>query len=223
MESRGVHLPNARNVNTPVDGIYPFGDPTVRLLTESSGRSWQRQLVANANVQWRGVFLFGFYALSYGRDDNEGLPAAPYNLRAEWGPSTYGDVRHRGALGATLPLKWKWSVSPFLVANSGTPYNITTGLDPDLTGFPSARPALVVGAPAGCQKFGCFQLDPPPGTCHHRAQRRSWAGERERRAAGGAHLGIRTRGRAAAWWRAAAHTMVRRWGCLRVARHGDIS
>jgi len=34
------------------------------------------------------------------------------------------------------------SVAPFLVANSGYPYNITTGLDPLLTGFPSARPAF---------------------------------------------------------------------------------
>jgi hypothetical protein len=164
IESRGVHLPNARNIDTPVDGVYPFGDPAVRLLTESSGESWQRQLVANANVQWRGMFLFGFYALSYGADDNEGLPADPYNLRAEWGPSTYGDVRHKGALGATVPLPGKWSVSPFLVANSGTPYNITTGLDPGLTGYPAARPALVAGAPPGCQAFSCFQLDPPPGT-----------------------------------------------------------
>ena len=164
IESRGVHLPNSRNIDTPVDGVYPFGDQSMRLLTESSGLSWQRQLVANGTVQWRGVYLFGFYALSYGRDDNEGLPADPYNLRAEWGPSTYGDMRHRGAMGATVPLPGRWSVSPFLVANSGVPYNITTGLDPGLTGSPSARPALVAGALPGCEAFSCFQSDPPPGT-----------------------------------------------------------
>jgi hypothetical protein len=142
IESRGVHLANSRNINTPVDGVYPYGDPSIRLLTESSGVSWQRQLVANANVNWRHLMLFGFYALSYGNDDNEGQPADPYNLRAEWGPSTYGDVRDRAAIGATVPLPWKLSVSPFVVANSGMPYNITTGLDPLDTGFPEQRPGI---------------------------------------------------------------------------------
>jgi Carboxypeptidase regulatory-like domain len=145
IESRGVHLPNSRNINAPLGGLYPFGDPFVRLLAESSGVSRQRQLVANANVTWRRLFLFGFYALSYGQDDNEGLPADPYNLRAEWGPSSYGDVRHRVAMGATVLLPGKLSVSPFLVANSGLPYNITTGLDPQQTGFPEERPALING------------------------------------------------------------------------------
>jgi len=163
IENRGVHLANQRNINTPVDGVYPFGDRALRLLTESSGMSWQHQLVANVNAQWRGLVLFGFYALSYGEDDNEGLPADPYNLRNEWGPSTYGDVRHRVALGGSLPLVGKVRVSPFVVANSGTPYNITTGLDPELTGAPEARPALVAGAPAGCQALACFAIDPPPG------------------------------------------------------------
>ena len=36
---------------------------------------------------------------------------------------------------------------PFLIANSGQPYNITTGLDPNDTGFPAARPALEAGVP----------------------------------------------------------------------------
>jgi hypothetical protein len=163
IESRGVHLANQRNIDTPVNGAYPFGDPTVRLLAESSGMSRQHQLVANTNAQWRGLVLFGFYALSYGKDDNEGLPADPYNLRAEWGPSTYGDVRHRVAVGGTVPLPGKWMISPFVVANSGTPYNITTGLDPELTGAPEARPTLASSAAPGCRQSDCFLVNPPAG------------------------------------------------------------
>jgi hypothetical protein len=57
------------------------------------------------------------------------------------------------------------------VANSGTPYNITTGLDPFNTGFPAARPALLPAALSACQGnslmyaagFGCFDLNPAPG------------------------------------------------------------
>jgi hypothetical protein len=104
--------------------------------------------------------------------DNEGLPADPYNLRAEWGPSSYGDLRHRAAGGVTVPLRWKFSVSVFLLANSGQPYNITTGLDPNSTGYAAARPALdPVTAPSACElpnlKYeigvGCFNLNPGPG------------------------------------------------------------
>ena len=72
---------------------------------------------------------------------------------------------------ATVKAPWNFSVSPFLIASSGQPYNITTGLDPALTGFPAARPALVA-ATGTCQGagllfeagYGCFNLMPAPGT-----------------------------------------------------------
>jgi hypothetical protein len=140
VESRGVHLLNARNVNTPIAGAYPYGDPSIRLLTESAGVSRVQQLVANANVTRKRMTLFGYYALSCGRDDNEGLPANPYDQRAEWGPSSYADVRHRLAFGGAAPVVAGISVSPFVAINSGVPYNITTGLDPLDTGYPTARP-----------------------------------------------------------------------------------
>jgi hypothetical protein len=184
--SRGVHLLNTRNINAPLDGLYPYGSREILLLTESAGLSRINQLIATASVNRKKLFLFGYYALSYGMDDNEGLPADPHQLRAEWGPSTYGDVRHRVVLGGAVPLLWKASVSPFLAVNSGAPYNITTGLDPGLTGYPAARPSLVpvgvpvgipVGVPGGAPgavcsgaglvyaaPFGCFDLNPPAGT-----------------------------------------------------------
>jgi hypothetical protein len=173
IHSRGVHLLNLRNTNAPIQGAYPAGDRSVRLLTESAGVSRLNQLVAGANVTYKKLYLFGTYTLSYGMANNEGLPADPYNLRAEWSPSSYGDIRHRAAGGATVPLPWKFSVSAFLLANSGQPYNITTGLDPANTGYPTARPSLLAGAArSACQSpnlkyaagFGCFNLNPPPGT-----------------------------------------------------------
>jgi len=172
MGSRGVHLLDLRNTNAPIQGVYPSGDRSVRLLTESGGLSSLNQLMAGANVNYRKVYLFGTYTLSYGMANNEGLPADPYNLRAEWGPSSYGDIRHRAAGGATVPLPGKFAISLFLLANSGQPYNITTGLDPFNTGYPSARPALLAGVAApACDApswkyaagFGCFNLDPAPG------------------------------------------------------------
>jgi hypothetical protein len=182
IDTRGVHLLNSRNVNTPIGAAYPFGDPSIRLLTESAGFSRLNQVVANVNVDHNKLYLFGYYSLSYGKDNNEGLPADPYNLRGEWGPSSYGDMRHRLALGTTIPLPLKLTVYPFVVANSGQPYNITTGLDPYNTGFPAARPALLRGVAAtACTGsglmyaagFGCFDLMPAVGaaTIEHNSAR----------------------------------------------------
>ena len=98
--SRGVHLLRSRDINAPVNGVYPFGDKEVRFLSESTGFSRTNQLFVSPNLNYKKLFLFGFYALSHGRDDNEGQPANPYDLRDEWGPSTIGDVRHRAVVGS---------------------------------------------------------------------------------------------------------------------------
>lgn len=175
INSRGVHLLRQTDANAPYPGtdIYPYGDETVRLLTESVGFSRTSQFFINPQVNYKKLFLFGFYALSYGEDDNEGLPANPYNLRAEWGPSSFGDVRHRAVLGTGIPLPWKISASPFFTASSGTPYDITTGLpDPDGDGSAVQRPALVNLSASACTGtnfkyepgYGCFNLNPAPGT-----------------------------------------------------------
>jgi len=170
IDSRGVHLLDLRNINAPIGGFYPYGDASIRLLTESAGVSSVNQIMVNTNINYKKLTLFGYYALSYGKDDNEGQPADPYDLRAEWGPSSWGDIRHRAVFGATVPLKWKFTLFPFLIANSGQPYNITTGFDPNNTGFPAARPALLNGATADsctgasllyAAGFGCFDLMPP--------------------------------------------------------------
>jgi hypothetical protein len=166
IHSSGVHLLNARNINAPIAGMYPFGDRSARLLSESAGLSSQKQLVMNANLTRGKLYLFGYYALSYGSDNNENIPANPYDLRAEWGRSSYADLRHRFVVGSTVPLPLRFSISPFVAANSGVPYNITTGLDPFDTGFPAQRPALAgSGACAGpglvyAPSFGCFDLAP---------------------------------------------------------------
>ena len=171
--SRGVHLQEQRNINTPIAGAYPLGDAQIRTLAESGGLSRTNQLMINPTINYRKLFLFGFYNLSYGKTDAEGTPADPYNLRAEWGPSSYADVRHRFVMGTSLPLPFQFSISPFVIVQSGTPYNITTGRDPNHTGSAAARPALVGGASAASctganllwtPQFGCFNLNPAPGT-----------------------------------------------------------
>ena len=145
IHSRGVHLLNLRNTNTPIDGSYPAGDRSIRLLTESAGLSTLNQLVAGANVNYKKVYLFGSYTLSYGMANNEGLPADPYNLHAEWGPSSYGDVRHRAVAGATVPLPASSvsACSSWQIADS-----LTTSLPDWIPGIPGIPPPARRSLPA---------------------------------------------------------------------------
>jgi hypothetical protein len=171
--SRGVHLLRSRDINAPIGGIYPYGDTQPRFLTESTGFSRSNQLFVSPNVNYKKMFLFGFYSLSYGKDDNEGQPANPYNTRAEWGPSTFADVRHRAIVGSSIPTFWKVTLNPFMSFTSGTPFNITTGRNVYGDGVTTGRPALVTGiSPSACDTsdliyeagYGCFNLNPAPGT-----------------------------------------------------------
>jgi hypothetical protein len=171
ISSRGVHLLRSRNINAPLGG-YPYGDSGIRQLYEDTGFSRTHTVLISPNINYKKMFLFGFYAISYGKDDNEGQPANPYNLRAEWGPSTFADVHHRFVTGTSLPVKWGLSVSPFLIMNTGTPYNITTGQDTNGDGITSDRPALAGTSQSSCpggnlvyaKGFGCLNLNPASGT-----------------------------------------------------------
>jgi Carboxypeptidase regulatory-like domain len=171
--SRGVHLQRSRDINAPIGGLYPFGDQQLRMLAETTGFSRTNQLMISPNLNYKKIFLFGFYSLSYGKTDAEGQAADPYNLRAEWGPSSFADVRHRVVVGTNIPLLYGVSVSPFVVISSGAPYDITTGRDANGDGIMAERPGLVSGATrATCTGanliyeagFGCFNVNPAAGT-----------------------------------------------------------
>jgi len=176
-ESRGIHLQRPVDINAPVNGAFPFGDPQIRLLTEASGFSRTHQLTVTPSLNYKKTFIAGFYTLSYGKNDSEGQPANPYNLRAEWGPSMFADIRHRAfiILNTPLPTKHlsKFSLSTQIQLQSGTPYNITSGRDLNGDSFITERPGLMPGAAsASCAGatliykpgFGCFNLAPAPGT-----------------------------------------------------------
>ena len=173
LESRGIALQRSRDINAPVGGINAYGDAALRFLTESTGFSRGHMLQVTPSLSYRKLMAFGFYALSYGMTDAEGQAADPYRLRSEWGPSTFADVRHRAVIGANLPLPGQFSISPFVIASSGTPYNITTGRDTNGDSIAAERPALLAGlAPDTCRGgdlkyapgFGCFSLNPAAGT-----------------------------------------------------------
>jgi hypothetical protein len=132
-------------------------------------------------MNYKKLFLAGFYTLSFGRTDAGGMPADPYNLRAELGPSQLSDTWHQATIFFTTPLPTKrlskFSISAQFQASSGLPHNLTTGRDVNSDTILAERPQLIPGAGAAtCSgasllfepAFGCFNLKPLRGTAIER-------------------------------------------------------
>ena len=159
--SRGVHLLRSRDINAP--------DPSPVFLTESTGIYNQNQIIANVNTKvGKNVSLFGFYVLNKAMSDTDGAgtsPANPYSYQGEYGPAAT-DIRHRGTLGGSLSTRWNIRLSPFVILQSGAPFNITTGNDVYGTSLFNARPGIAndPSRPGLVQTaYGLFDPSPIPG------------------------------------------------------------
>jgi hypothetical protein len=118
--------------------------------------------------------LNGNYSLSKTTNDADGqgstlFPMNSYDLSGEFGRSSF-DIRHRFTMFGTMNLPWwKVVVNPFVIANTGPGFNITTGQDRNLDRQFNERPSFA-GAGADCNaqnirctRFGNFNLTPLPG------------------------------------------------------------
>ena len=181
---RIVHVIRARDVNAPLpstiseltpNGIRP--DPTKGEINryEASGKFNQRQFFIGFNSRLsRMLQLNGNYSLSKTTNDTDGqggalFPMNSYDLSGEFGRSSF-DIRHRFTIFGTVNLPWgKVVVNPFIVANSGPGFNITTGQDRNLDRQFNERPSFAAAnadcsAPnIRCTRFGNFNLTPLPG------------------------------------------------------------
>jgi Carboxypeptidase regulatory-like domain/TonB dependent receptor len=135
--SRGVHAFLTRNINAPLPPDYlpddrPLGGDDNIYQYESGGDFRQRQFIVNGNVRMgAGLSLFGYYTLNYANSDTAAVttfPSNQYNLALDYGRAAF-DVRHRLFLGGTIGLPLAFRLSPFLIASSGMPFNVTTGVD----------------------------------------------------------------------------------------------
>jgi uncharacterized membrane protein YgcG len=167
VNSRGTHELRTVNINAPVapNGelpylvptsqlIYPYGSTTGSIWDyQSSGTFKQTQLLFNINSQvGRWMTLFTRYSYNDAHSDTDGLntiPSNPYNFAQDWGRSSLG-ITSNFFLGGSLTAKWGLRFSPFIVAHTGNPYNITTGTDIyDDNGQGFARPTLISTPPPG--------------------------------------------------------------------------
>lgn len=143
---RTLHLLRTRNLNAPVcpatgcNGLTPAQLQALRpnpasgnfYSYESSGVLNQQQVIVNFRTQVSPrISLFGNYRLGFAKSDTDGagsFPAYTYDLTGEYGSSSF-DTRHNFFVGGQFTLPYNFRLSPFIVASSGRPFNIISGVD----------------------------------------------------------------------------------------------
>ncbi len=125
---RGVH-----QFNSDVPNVLTAVGTTNPLLYEyqSNGVFNQNQLITNVRYSSRYGTVGSYYVLNYAKSDTGGVgtfASIPNDLGADYGRASF-DTRSRLFLFGSFNLPHLTTVSPFLVAASGTPYNITSGQD----------------------------------------------------------------------------------------------
>ncbi|MGO8983961.1 MAG: carboxypeptidase regulatory-like domain-containing protein [Terriglobales bacterium] len=174
LNSRGVHqflslVSNAPYVDYPYP-TQPAPNPYVNQYA-SEGVFWQNQLITNFNIRAGSkLSLFGYYSLNYANSDASGagnFPSDSHNLLLDYGRASFA-IRNRVFMGGTIGLPHAFRLSPFMIFNSGTPYNVTVG--PDLSNdlqF-NDRPAFNPNPSGPCPyptKAACqFTVAPTPYT-----------------------------------------------------------
>lgn len=152
IDSRGEHTFVSQNINAPINGVFPFYDQYGKgnvYQYESQGKFRQNQLIANTNIRIGSKFtIFSFYSFNKAHSDTAGassFPSHPYDISADYGRAQF-DIRHRFMIGGNFNLPYRFSLSPFILANSGPPFNITLGEDLNGDSIYNDRPGY---APAG--------------------------------------------------------------------------
>ncbi|MDQ6785785.1 MAG: carboxypeptidase regulatory-like domain-containing protein [Acidobacteriota bacterium] len=161
--SRTIHQLRTRNINAPVCGFVSIcsslTSPQIQLLRpdpaqgniyeyEANGVSNQQQLIFNASSQLsRKVTLNANYRFGLAKSNTDGgnsggnFPAYSYDFSGEYGNSIQ-DIRHFFSMYGSFQLPWKVRMSPIIIARSGVPFNIVTGVDTNRDSQFTERPTF---------------------------------------------------------------------------------
>jgi hypothetical protein len=175
MKSHGVHEFRSRDINAPLpgtytglrgSGVFPYGPVGPIHLIESAGIYNQNQIVANVNARVNNkISLNGFYMFGHAYSNSDGVgsfPANQYSYAGEYGPAS-GDIHHRAHLSGSIATKWDIRLAPFIMINSGGPFDITSGTDLYGDQLFTGRPGIATDPTIpGVIKTAYGLLDPNP-------------------------------------------------------------
>ena len=150
LHSHGVHQLFSTVVSVSPVPQYQF---------ESGGVFNQNQLIANFNMRAGAkLTIFSFYMFSHANSDTAGAGSFASDptrgISADYGRAAF-DVRQRLFFGGTVSLPHGFRVSPFMVANSGSPFNIIAGQDLNGDSIFNDRPSF--GSIRNSDTVGRFQ------------------------------------------------------------------
>jgi hypothetical protein len=167
----GAHQLVTRNANQFDDQtngypLDPSGGYDYQFYPEAIFK--QNQLITSVNAKVsRNLSLTGFYTLAWANSDGGAGSNASnaYNLGQDYGRATFAS-RNQVFTMANYAGPWGFRFNPFLIAQSGRPFNITLPDDPT-NNFFNQRPT--VGSPADCANnparyyntaYGCLDIQP---------------------------------------------------------------
>jgi hypothetical protein len=183
IDSHGMHELLTRNIDAPLPGTFVPGtlNPGLGIMGtqrygpgniyqyESAGIFNQTQLMLNVRTQaTQSISFFGYYVYGHAHSNTDGVgtfPANQYDLSQDYGRSSL-DQRHRVVLVGSYTSRWGVRWSPFFIAHTGTPFNITTGRDTYGNSVYTERPAFAAsctGPDVVCNSYGMFNLNPAEG------------------------------------------------------------
>jgi hypothetical protein len=168
LNTRGVHqlilinanAPNAPDYSSKIGNVYQY---------DSEAIFKQNQLITNVQIRLSQKFsILGFYALGYANSDSGGASSNPSNsfhLTQDYGRAAF-DIRNRLFISGTATLAHSIRISPFVVANSGTPFNITTGNDFNGDSFYNDRPAFATSTTPTANILHGFDINKADALAH---------------------------------------------------------
>jgi len=182
LSSRGVHEFFTENINAPICTVFPC-DPADTVHNprpnpaagnifqyQSEGVFKQNQLIVSTNIKVSTkLSLNSYYVLNYADSDTGGIgsfPSANNNISLDYGRAGFA-IRHRVFLAGSWSLPKGFRLSLFLIATSGAPLNLTSGLDLNGDSIFNDRPAFAssqsISKNVVNSRFGAFDTIPQPG------------------------------------------------------------
>jgi hypothetical protein len=168
LHSQGVHQLVEINRNAP---YFPDYDASAGNLYQyfPEGIYKQDQIILNTRARFSSNFnLFGFYTWTKARTDGSGgaLASDSLNLSHDYGRAQF-DTHNRLFLIGNYTAPYGFRVNPFLVANSGAPFDITVPSDLNGDKFLNDRPGVVDSSNCTADStryqqtsYGCLDITP---------------------------------------------------------------
>jgi len=167
--TQGVHQYLTDNVNAPsfdpasytVSGAAPAA---YNYQFQSGGFYREQQLILTLNAHLKSLSVDANYTLSQAKSDTQGVTSFPSDSQdpgLDYGRAVFG-IRSRFMLADSYSAPHGIVIASLLEAQSGTPYNLTTGADLTANNQFNARPAYGVCGASGVVStpYGCLDTDP---------------------------------------------------------------